>query len=121
MAKLAIIGSRTFNDYSILKLFVLKSVNLNKFDTIVSGGAKGADTLAEKFAEEFNLDMEVYLPDWNQNGKIAGFLRNQTIIDNADAVIAFVVNKSKGTLDSIIKAKKKGIPVYIWENSGFTS
>lgn len=115
--KLAIIGSRDFNDYATLKLFTMKSVNINLISSIVSGGARGADQLGEKFAEEFKLNKIVIKPDWDRHGKIAGFLRNQDIIDNADVVVAFLVNKSKGTLDSINKARKKGIPVHVWENS----
>lgn len=114
--KLAIVGSRNFTDYNTLKLFILKSVNLSIFDTIISGGARGADTLAEQFAKEFSLKLEVYKPNWDKEGKIAGFIRNQKIIDNADACVAFLIDNSKGTMDSILKAKKKGIPLHIWRN-----
>jgi len=43
---------------------------------LVSGGAKGADTLAERFAKELGIDCEVFLADWNKHGKAAGFIHN---------------------------------------------
>ena len=73
---------------------------------IVSGGAKGADTLAEKFALENHLEMIVFKPDWKKFGKRAGFLRNTIIIENATIVFAFWDGKSNGTKDSIDKAEK---------------
>ena len=55
MKKLAIVGSRDFEDYDVLKTFMVSNLNLDNYDTIVSGGAKGADKLAEKFADEYKM------------------------------------------------------------------
>ena len=60
--KVAVIGSRSFNDYSLLKKVMNKYAE--KATTIISGGAKGADTLAEKYAQECNLEKEIFLADW---------------------------------------------------------
>lgn len=99
--KVAVIGSRTFDDYELMKII------LDKFDItlIVSGGAKGADKLSEKYALEKNIPVQIFKPDWSI-GRHAGFLRNTTIIEYSDFVVAFWDGKSKGTLDSINKAKK---------------
>lgn len=103
MVKLAIVGSREFNDYEILKN------NINNLDLeiecIISGGSKGADTLGEKYADEMNIPKIIYKPDWNKHGRIAGLIRNNDIINNCDYVIAFWNGISSGTLDSINKAK----------------
>jgi len=45
--KLSVIGSRTFENYEMLENEILK-LNL-KISSIISGGAKGADTLAERW------------------------------------------------------------------------
>ena len=107
--KIAVIGSRTFADYDLLEKTLS---NINNISAIVSGGAKGADSLAEKFAKLHSIPTIIFKPDWSL-GRHAGFLRNTTIIENCDLLIAFWDNKSKGTLDSINKAKKlkKGVTI----------
>lgn len=68
---------------------------------IVSGGAKGADSLAERYAQENGLEMVIYYPDWEKHGRAAGPIRNRLIVDEADAVVAFWDGKSRGTKSTI--------------------
>jgi len=75
---------------------------------IVSGGAKGADTLAEQFAKENNLPVKIFKPDWAKYGRGAGPVRNKQIVEYADKVIAFWDGESKGTKSSIDLAEKSG-------------
>lgn len=104
--KLAVVGSRDFNDYELLKL-KLDSIHKRKPITlIISGGAKGADKLSERWAKENNIETLIFIPDWNKFGKKAGFLRNEDIIKNSDAVVAFWDGESRGTLSSINLAEK---------------
>jgi hypothetical protein len=105
--KVAVIGSRNFNDYELLKNTLDTLNNIVKISYIVSGGAKGADKLGEKYADENNIEKLIYIPDWNKYGKSAGFRRNVDIIENADSVIAFWNGKSKGTQHSINLTKEK--------------
>jgi phosphoribosylpyrophosphate synthetase len=70
---------------------------------IISGGANGADKIAEQFANNYNIPFIEIRADWRL-GKAAGILRNTEIIKQADIIIAFWDGKSKGTLDSINKA-----------------
>lgn len=101
--KIAVIGSRTFYDYELLKKTLDEFTDI---DTIVSGGAQGADKLGERYAEENKLETLIFIPDWNKYGKRAGFIRNEDIVKNADKVVAFWDGVSKGTLSSINIAKK---------------
>ena len=115
--KLAVVGSRTFDDYKKLER------HLDGLDgpitLIVSGGARGADSLAERYANEHAITTKIFYPDWNQFGKSAGYRRNKDIVDFSDALIAFRVNRSKGTTHSINLALEKGIPVYIIDMGDF--
>ena len=104
--KLAIVGSRNFNNYELLCSFIEDKFNLNDIDTIVSGGAKGADALAERFAKDHNLVLSVKKADWSRYGKAAGPMRNRLIVSEADAVVAFPSPTSKGTLNSMDLARK---------------
>ena len=104
--KLSVIGSRTFDNYDILKKY-LDTINKRvEITTIVSGGAKGADSLSEKWAKENNKETLIFLHDWNTHGKKAGFLRNNDIISNCDCVLCFWDGVSKGTEYSITLSKK---------------
>lgn len=104
--KLGIVGSRTFLDYQLLKTTIDQIINssTNSITHIVSGGAKGADTLASRYAEEKNFEMIVFKPNWKKYGKRAGFIRNTDIIYTSDIIVAFWDGKSSGTKDSIDKA-----------------
>lgn len=95
--KLAVVGSRTFQDYNLLKS---ELDSLPKFHTIVSGGANGADKLAELYAKENKIQTEIIKADWSK-GKGAGFKRNYDIIKSANAVIAFWDAISTGTCHDI--------------------
>ncbi len=116
--RLAIVGSRDFYEYPIL-LNYLNTYFFNGysqmfvFDTIVSGGAKGADSLAGRFAEDYEIEIQIFKPEWDKYGKGAGFLRNQTIVNNCDVVLAFWDGKSRGTADTIAKAKTAKKPTFI--------
>lgn len=108
--KIGIVGGRDFNDYEFLKKELIKFIDENGIflNAIVSGGAKGADTLAEKFAAEMSVEMIVFKPDYEKFGRGAALARNTQIVENSDTVFAFWDGKSKGTHDSIRKAEKLG-------------
>lgn len=114
--KLAVVGSRSILD----KEFVFKTLdfltqNLDKDESVVvvSGGAKGVDTLGALWAKERGYEVEIYLPDWDLHGKAAGFIRNSEIVDAATHLVA-ITTGSNGTANSIAKAKKKGIPTKVY-------
>ena len=109
--KIAVVGSRNFSNYQILKDTLDKYKN--KCKLIISGGAKGADKLAEKYAEENGIETKIFKPDWKRYGKGAGLIRNKQIVENADLIIAFWDGKSKGTAHTITYAQKSGKQVEI--------
>lgn len=110
MIKVAIVGSRNFNNLNLVEEYVN---NLPESSVVVSGGAIGVDTAAVDAAKKRGLKTVVFLPQWEKYGKIAGILRNTRIVDFSDRLVAFWDGKSTGTMDSIMKAKKRGIPVEI--------
>jgi len=111
MNKVAIIGSRTFKNYQVLKNN-LKQWHISE---IISGGANGADILAEQYAREKNIKLSVFKPDYSKYGRIAPLKRNRLIIEVSDFVIAFWDGKSKGTKNAIDYANKLKKPVKIIE------
>jgi len=103
--RLAVVGSRSFKDYNLLKSELKKYENITE---IVSGGAIGADELAEKFAKEYNIPVKIFKPNWNLYGKAAGYKRNAEIWQYADEGIAYWDGISKGTSHSIELSKFYG-------------
>lgn len=114
-AKLGFVGSRGFSDIKLARKVIFMILKRFKKFTPVSGGAKGADTICVDICEKMGMKPIIFLPEWDKYGKSAGFRRNSQIVDESDALIAFWDGKSRGTLDSINKAKEKGIPVFIAE------
>lgn len=100
----AVIGGRDFNDYLLL------CTTLDKYPihVIVSGGAKGADSLGEKYAKERDIQTIIFYPDWDRFGKSAGYKRNKQIVESSEIVIAFWDGVSKGTKHSIDIARQLG-------------
>ena len=109
--KIAIIGSRNFTNYKLLQE-ILEQYK-PKITLVVSGAAKGADLLGEKWALENNIQTLIFPADWNQYGKRAGFIRNEDIIKNCDCCVAFWDGESKGTKHSLSLCKKYNKPVKI--------
>lgn len=109
--KIAIIGSRSFTDFDLVR----RTVDLTGVTEIISGGARGADALAERLALESGIKLTVFHADWKNLGFRAGYIRNSLIVDVADVIIAYWDGSSTGTLDSIKKARKTGKPCIVHE------
>ena len=112
--KLAIIGSRQFDNFDVLTKNVPAGIS-----EIISGGAKGADMLAERFADENKIPKKIFLPKFKTDKAVKYHpsyfhIRNREIVDYADEVLAFMPEGgSKGTQSTISYAKKTGVPYRI--------
>ena len=106
--RVAIVGSRN------LKVDKLDRYLPNETTEIVSGGARGIDTCARQWANSHSIKLTEFLPDYEKYGRSAPLRRNITIIQNADLVLAFWDQKSRGTKFVIDKCKELGVPVKIF-------
>lgn len=116
---LLIAGSRTFNDYHFLKQMIDKELKTKYQTVIVSGGARGADTLAEKYAKENKLETIIFPAKWETFGKSAGYIRNikmHEFLANKPnkKVICFWDGMSKGTAHNFPLAEKFNNPIVIY-------
>ncbi len=75
-------------------------------DEIVSGGAKGVDQCAARYAEIHQIKLTEFLPDYTRYGRAAPIVRNKKIVDYADEVLIFWNGTSKGTHSVIQYAQK---------------
>lgn len=118
--KVIVAGGRDFADYAYLKEKLDEVfASLGDLDShpieIISGMAKGADTLGIKYAEEHKLTMVLYPANWKKYPRMAGILRNMNMLVTATHLVAFWDGKSHGTKHMIEIAKEKGIPVWIFD------
>ena len=129
--RIIIAGGRDFDDYPLLRkesLRIVKEVVMKTTGnsviqkdlvTIVSGAAKGADTLGEQFSREFNLALRQFQANWDRYGRRAGYMRNTDMAkfvaeSNVHGVlIAFWDGQSKGTKHMIDTARKMRIETYV--------
>lgn len=111
----AIVGSRTFLDMKLMERVVKRLLEHDPDVVIVSGGARGADTLAERAARKLCKHPPLIFPaDWKQHGRGAGFKRNQQIVDACDELVAFWDGASRGTVDSVRRATTARKPTFVY-------
>ena len=108
--RLAIVGSRSFNDYA----WLCECLSGQEIDVIISGGARGADSLGARYAHEHGIPLVVYPAQWELYGMSAGYRRNELIVRDCDSVVAFWDYKSRGTGHTIRLAREMGKPVMIF-------
>jgi len=111
--KLIIAGSRSLTQAKHVDLidFLINSFELKPTE-IVSGCAKGIDTLGEIWALENSIPIKKFPPDWDTFGKLAGFKRNQQMADYADALLVIFTPGSRGSLDMLARAKINNLKTY---------
>ncbi len=105
--KVAIIGSRGITSLD------LSNYLPSDVDTIVSGGARGVDSIAAAYARSHGLQLVEFLPDYAKYGKGAPLKRNHLIVEAADMVLAFWDGQSRGTAYTIRIAQQAGKQVQV--------
>ncbi|MGL5711555.1 MAG: DUF2493 domain-containing protein [Paraclostridium sp.] len=111
--KILVSGGRDFKDKLLLEKTL--SAAFNPSDILITGGATGADKLAENFANKNNIEAKIFYPQYKIWGKIAPLMRNSEMIKECDEVIAFWDRKSRGTkytIENSIKNNKKVNIIY---------
>lgn len=113
--RIIVAGSRVFDDYLLLKrtLDHLTRKLDKSLLVILSGHAKGADIMGERWCFEALVKSEIHHADWDKHGKAAGHIRNEEMVKVADSLVAFWDGKSTGTKHMIDIAKKKGLNVRV--------
>lgn len=110
--KVIIAGGRDFTNYALVE----DAIKCSAFEIsqVVSGKAKGVDTLGEVWALANNISVEAFPADWSQHGRAAGPIRNREMAEYADALIAIWDGESKGTANMIQQARNKKLNVFIY-------
>ncbi len=116
--KVAIVGSRKFFNVKIATRVVARLLERDPNVIIISGGASGADSLAEMLAKRMCTQPPIIIhADWDRYGKSAGFKRNQLLVDASDEIVALWDGASKGTLSTIRLALAAKKPTYVYSTA----
>ena len=126
--KLGITGSRSITQFDFLPYFLKRDpafrafcrehgMSRRRITTVVSGGARGVDTIAARAAEAASLQSTVLLPDREKYpGKLifrAYRERNRAIVDACDLLLAVWDGKSRGTKNTLAYARRVKKPAFL--------
>lgn len=106
--RIVVAGGRDFSDYQLLEKTLdqyLENCFLSDV-VIVSGGARGADRLGERYARKNGIDLKLFPADWDKYGKSAGYIRNEEMAKYGTHVVLFWNGESRGTKHMYDLAKK---------------
>ena len=106
-----IAGSRTIVDYDTVATAIAESgFNITE---VVSGGARGVDTVGELWAENNGIPVTRFLADWNKYGRAAGNRRNVQMAEYADALVCCWDGTSSGSADMISQARRYNLKTHV--------
>jgi hypothetical protein len=119
---LLIAGSRSFNNYDIAKKCLDKEIGELPI-IVISGTAKGADSMGEQWANEHNFEIKRYKPEWDTLGRKAGILRNIEMYNfikekEFAKIIIFWDGQSRGAMHMIKTAANGKIPYQVYDFNG---
>lgn len=114
MIRLIIAGSRAFTDYNRLAEAMDRlTANVTEPITVLSGTAKGADTLGERWAKAHGHAIERHPAHWEAFGKAAGPIRNKAMAAIATHCVVFWDTKSRGAKSMIDIAQEIGLKLRV--------
>lgn len=116
--RVIVCGDREYSDYEVFKSQLSQVLAEYENVTLVSGHAKGVDTMAERYALEKNIPIKVFPAEWKKYGKSAGPIRNATMLkyalEQTAIVVAFWNGSSRGTGNMLKQAKGAGVECHLF-------
>lgn len=110
--RVCVAGSRTCQDARYIRQRLDRLFPHPQEIVVVSGGARGPDSIGAQWGRDRKAHrVDVFRAEWDRLGKRAGYIRNATMADNTDKLVAFWDGISRGTLHMIEECRKRGIPV----------
>lgn len=108
--RLLVTGGRDYSDFQALRIVLDQIHKEHPVTLLIHGGARGADTLAGRWAESNGVPTAVYRAQWKEHGKAAGPIRNQKMLTDAKPTTYLAFPGGRGTADMVCRCQKAGIP-----------
>ena len=109
--KVIIAGSRSFtHDQRLCQTLALERPRITQ---VLTGGARGAEQLGDRWAWKHALPHQLCRADWERFGKSAGVRRNYQMAQAGDMLLAFWDGRSAGTQHMISCMQQLGKPVVV--------
>lgn len=113
MIKILVTGDRDWYDKEMIE----SALRAYQPCSLIQGGARGADTIADIVATELGIESTTVKANWKEHGRAAGPIRNREMLKyKPDIVLAFHndIISSKGTRDMCRASIKQGIKVILY-------
>ena len=109
--RVLVCGGRAYNDAKSLNMVLDAAHSANPIVCLIHGAARGADALAADWARQRGILALAYPADWAHEGRRAGPIRNQQMLNSGKPHIVIAFPGGKGTADMISRAEAAGVPV----------
>lgn len=120
MIFIGVTGSRSWDDeVHVRSVLENHTFGERRFGLVVGDCPTGVDRIAREYGQDVGCRIEVMMADWENQGKAAGPMRNQAIVDRlrgraGSYLLAFPGPESRGTWDTINRARKAGLATTIY-------
>src|SRR5882757_4993716 len=120
MRRVIVCGGREYADAANLRFELDRIIgpysdgdnyNIHEDLLVITGGAKGADSLAYEWAMSRGANRIIYPADWKKHGNSAGPIRNQEMLDEGKPNLVIAFPGGTGTADMVRRAKAAGVEV----------
>ena len=109
--RVLVCGGRNYNDKDKMFKYLSDIFAFGGIDTLITGGASGADSLAHEWGVKNGVPSCVYAANWKAYGKSAGPIRNRLMLTHGKPTHVLAFEGGKGTRNMISQAQKAGIKV----------
>lgn len=111
--RVLVCGGRNYSDKAALFKCLDQMAATHGIDRILHGDALGADRMAGEWAclQIPMVHSFVWRADWHAQGRSAGPIRNQRMLDDGKPDIVVACTGGRGTADMVRRAETAGVPV----------
>lgn len=109
--RVLVCGGRNYDRWPEVRDTLNNARDVRGVSLIITGGASGADRLAERWAQHERIPVCVFPANWQFLGRKAGPLRNQAMLDFAKPHLVVAFPGGRGTEDMVNRAIAAGLPI----------
>ena len=109
--KIVVAGSRGITNEKAIERILLQYIAVK--DTVITGGCRGVDLIAEDLAQRYFNEVVTIHADWVKHGKAGGPIRNREMAQMADQVVVIWDGYSRGAKSMIDEALRAGVETHV--------